>query len=115
MNQEMENIVDIMNDIVKRTKSDNIMKFNHMTDLSVFKLNEYYHEHYHECIELNYIGRYVSRLWFSVDEFLYGNENKFGFFEFMKHSDKNNCVFSVITKKCSSLSELKMKLELMGL
>ena len=111
MNQEMENIVDIMNDIVKRTKSDNIMKFNHLTDLSIFKLSEYYHEY----IELNYIGRYVSRLWFSVDEFLYGNENKLGFFEYMKRYDKDDCVFSVIAKKCSSLSELKMKLELMGL
>lgn len=111
MNLEMENVVDIMNDIVKRTKSDNIMKFNHLTDLSVYKLSEYHHE----CIELNYRGRYVTRLWFSVDEFLYGNENKLGFFEHMKQCDTDNCVFSVIAKKCFSLSELKMKLELMGL
>jgi hypothetical protein len=111
MNIEMENIVDIMNDIVKRTKSENIIKFYHTTDLSVYKLSEYYQE----CIELNYRGRYVARLWFSVDEFLYGSEDKLGFFEFMKQCDKDNCGFSVITKKCSSLGELKMKLELMGL
>lgn len=111
MNQEMGNIVDTMNDIVKRTKSDSIMKFNHLTDLSIYKLSEYYPE----CIELNYIGRYISRLWFSVDEFLCGNENKLGFFEHMKQCDKDNCGFSVIAKKCSSLGELKMKLELMGL